>query len=206
MALPKREYYYLPEIVQKLGISEFDLQYYLSHGEIGGSYWLNRADFLQEDYDVFKKAYVGGTPHTYEGYVILSSNDCREVVNTGFIYGRSFFLEDEGTRLTLSLDRPGILVRRSNLMVSAWDFEFFVERYLFEPTQKKPGGRPSIMPLILVEYDRRRMAGESYKSRMREAQALHDWACVYHKDDTPPMRDSIRNALMEHDRKKKIAA
>lgn len=206
MTLPKREYFYLPEIVQKLGITEFDLQYYMSHGEIMGAFWINKAEFLQENFDVFKGGYVGARPFSYEGYVILFPNDCREVVNTGHAYVRSFLVDDETTRITRQEDQPGILVRRSNLMVSLWDFTFFAEKYLFEPVLKKAGGRPSIMPFILAEYDRRRMAGESYKSRMREAQALHDWACVYHKDDTPPMRDSIRNALIEHDKKKKDVA
>lgn len=203
MALPKRDYFYLPEVVQKLGISEFDLQYYMSHGHIMASVWINKNAFQNEMFDAFKACYAGGTLYLHEGYVTISPHVCREVLETGFAKAREAFLDDQITRLTLPADKPEILVRRSSLEISRWDYEFFVERYGDAPTERKSGGRPSIMPVIIEEYARRRAKGEAYKSRMREAQALHDWACIHHTIDTPPLRDSIRNALISYDGKKK---
>ena len=36
MPLPSREYFYLPEVVEKPGITEFGLQYYMSQGFLLG--------------------------------------------------------------------------------------------------------------------------------------------------------------------------
>lgn len=205
MTLPKRDYFYLPEVVQKLGISEFDLQYYMSHGDLLGSFWLNKWNYLQSHFDPIKRFYVGRTPKTFEGYVTLSPNDCREVMETGFSYAHEFFLDFESVRLSIYEGQKAMLVRRSSLLVSTWDFEFFAERLHPASAQKKSGGRPSVMPLILEEHARRRQRGEACKNRMQEAQALYYWISQFHKDVAPPTRDSIRNALIDFD-KKKVAA
>jgi len=41
MPLPNREYYYLPEVVEKLGITEFDLQYYMLQGFLLGCVFID---------------------------------------------------------------------------------------------------------------------------------------------------------------------
>lgn len=58
MALPKREYFYLPEVAQMLDITEYDLHYYLSHGEILTLIWVKKADFVQEHFDITKMVYA----------------------------------------------------------------------------------------------------------------------------------------------------
>jgi hypothetical protein len=204
MALPEREYFYLQEVVRKLDMSEFDLRYCLSHGLMPASVWVDARSkgFSCLYYDAGKGECVGSTPHPYEGYVTLAPDTCREILDTGMIEGREFYLYYPEICLFLQPGYAGIPLCRDSIMVSRMDLENFIEKHFAAPVLQKKAGRPSIMPQILAEYDHRRAAGESYKSRVREAQALHDWACAHHKDDLPPARDSIRNALIEHDKKK----
>jgi len=196
MALPKREYYYLPEVAQKLEITEFDLQYYLSHGQILGSVWLNEHNFLRQSWDAFKDGYTEEMLCPYEGYVTLSSNECREIFTVGHICRREFYIDPPDIRLTLPVDQPEILIQRSGLMVSVWDLEFFAEQYCSDDEGEKNNvGRPSIMPQILEEYARRIKANEAYKHKSQEAIILYEWAKLHFKDQAVPKRDTIRNAL-----------
>ena len=201
MTLLKREYFYLPEVVQKLEITEFDLQYYLSHGQILGSAWLNKREFTYDSWDVFKEAYVGGMPYSYEGYISLSSSDCRELFSAGHLHSREFFLDYPETRLTLPADQPGILIRRADLMISVWDLEAFAEQYGSEEEEKKPAGRPTVMPKILQEHARRINSNEACKNRTQEAWILRQWAELHLKNQPAPSQKTIYNELIKKSRK-----
>ena len=199
MALPKREYYYLQEVVQKLEITEFDLQYYLSHGQMLGCAWMNKNTFTHEQKGVLSKDYQKTHSGPYEGYVTLSPNDCREIFTTGFVHAREFSDYPE-VRLVVPAEQPAILIRRGGLMVSMWDFEFFIEQYL--PNEgKKPnrGGRPSVLKRVLEEHERRIQRNEVYKHKIREALALRQWADLHFKNrEDVPSQNTIRNALMTY--------
>ncbi|MGE0190129.1 MAG: hypothetical protein AB7Q04_12700 [Steroidobacteraceae bacterium] len=111
-----------------------------------------------------------------------------------------FYLSHPDMMISLTEKDPRILVRRSALMISTWDLEFFVEKHALTSAEK-PGaaGRPSTTKHILEEHARRISTGTAYKNRTQEAQALYDWHRLHHKDIAPPSRDSIRNALMKFD-------
>ncbi|TAH37797.1 MAG: hypothetical protein EYC62_00785 [Alphaproteobacteria bacterium] len=199
MALPKREYYYLQEVVQKLEITEFDLQYYLSHGQMLGCTWINKSMFIHEQKGVSSKDGQKAHSAPYEGYVTLSPNDCREIFTTGFVHAREFFDYPE-VRLIVPEEQPAILIRRGGLMVSMWDFEFFVEQYL-SGKEKKPnrGGRPSVMKKVLEEHERRIQRNEAYKHNTREALTLRQWAELHFKNrEDVPSQNTIRNALITY--------
>lgn len=205
MTLPKREYFYLPEITQMLNITEYDLNYYLSHGEILALIWVKKTDYVQEYFDATKMAYISYKGLcSHEGYLALHWHDCREVIDKGSAPIRSFLFHDQMTRMIIPVGQPEIHVKKNSLMVSVWDIMFFSQKCHFAKVPQKLGGRPSIMPSIIEEHMRRRTSGKDYKNRTREAQALHDWACVHHQNDTPPSRDSIRNALIAYDKERKI--
>ncbi len=200
MPLPKREYFYLQEVVRKLDMSEFDLQYYISHGHILASVWLNRDIFQHQYQKPYNYEYAVGLKDPHEGYAYVAPNAAREIFTCGMAYISEFYLSHPDMMISLADKDPRILIRRSALMISIWDLEFFVEKHELTSAEK-PGaaGRPSTTKHILEEHARRIEAGTTYKNRTQEAQALYDWHRLHHKDIAPPSRDSIRNALMKFD-------
>lgn len=201
MPLPEREYFYLQEVTRKLDMSEFDLQYYISHGYLMASVWLNRDIFQYQFQNPHNNnEYAFGPKDPHEGYAYIDSCTAREVFTCGMTHATSFYVSYPDTVISLADKDPRILVRRSALMISVWDFDFFVARYgLSETSKSGPAGRPSTTRLTMEEHARRVASGKNYKNRTQEAQALYDWHCLHHKDITPPSRDTIRNALMKFD-------
>jgi len=199
MTLPKREYFFLHEIAQKLEITECDLQYYISHGHLLASVWLNP--------DVFQRAcknpcsdggYDAGEKERFEGYAYIHPNTAREVLTCGMAYESCFYPSYPDLRITIADKDPRLLVRRPAMMVGIGDFESFVARHGIGGGEKPGvGGRPATTKLAMEEHARRLDAGIVYKSRMQEAQALYEWHLLHHKDVAPPSRNSIRNALMK---------
>jgi hypothetical protein len=58
-------------------------------------------------------------------------------------------------------------------------------------------GRPSIMPEILAEHQRRARLHIAYKTNSHEARALRNWATARFTADTIPTQKTICNRLSE---------
>ncbi len=196
MALPEREYYFLDEVMAQLPLTKRDVQYYICHGYLPTSVWIPRTEFTENTDNM-----------PYRGYVYLDPDVCFELFQHGKVEARSFYHYYPSKQPLIPKDQPGIMLTEDSLMIHVDDFRFFVELYDIIPREKDLRvGRPSIMPLILEEHTCRLQRGDAYKNRTQEAQALYYWVCQFHKDTVPPTRDSIRNALIDSEKKKKITA
>jgi hypothetical protein len=68
-------------------------------------------------------------------------------------------------------------------------------------------GRPSIMPEILAEHQRRARLHIAFKTNSHEARALRNWATARFTADTIPTQKTICNRLSElHQQWRKAAA
>jgi len=198
MGLPKRNYFYLQEVVEKLEITEFDLQYYLSHGYIKACVYITGKEVSGKRASLF---YVDGTPFEAEGCFHIDPSSCREIFDTGFVHEKNFhFYESRSVKISVPDDQPGLMLRKSAIVVAERDLEFFIARHELNGEEKKTsnrGGRPSTMPEVLAEYERRVKNGETYKHKAHEALALHNWARLNIKDKPVPGVNTIRGWLSE---------
>lgn len=193
MALPEREYYFLDEVMAQLPLTKRDVQYYICHGYLPTSVWIPRTEFTDNTDNM-----------PYRGYVYLDPDVCFELFQHGKVEARSFYHYYPSKQPLIPKDQPGIMLTEDSLMIHVDDFRFFVELYDVMPREKgHRAGRPSIMPQIIDEHLRRIQRGEAGKNRQQEAALLRMWAEINFKNDPIPTRDSIRNALIEHGKKKK---
>lgn len=184
MPLPKREYYFLDEIMARLPLTARDVQYYICHGHLLASVWVPLTEFF-------------GQP-PYRGYVHLDPDTGFDLFCHGKTEARSFYHFYPFTKLLIPDDRPGIVLMESSLMVHANDFEAFVAIYDVPlPDLKRAAGRPSIMPAIIDEYRKRRGANKDHKTLSAESEFLHAWAAEHFSAKSVPQPTSIRNALIQ---------
>lgn len=184
MPLPKREYYFLDEIMARLPLTARDVQYYICHGHLLTSVWIPMTEF------------IGQSP--YRGYVHLDPDMGFEMFCHGKVDARSFYHFYPFTQLIIPEDRPGIQLTESSLMVHVSDFEAFAVIYdvpLLDA--KRTAGRPSIMPAIIEEHRKRRATNKDHKSMATESEFLHAWAAEHFSTKSVPQASSIRNALIQ---------
>jgi hypothetical protein len=111
--------------------------------------------------------------------------------------------DGEAVQTPITIHRDALLIRKTE-----------VQRFLSEYglcNQRADAcaapGRPSIMPEILAEHQRRARLHIAYKSNSREAIALRDWAAARFTADTIPIQKTICNRLSElHQQWRKAAA
>jgi hypothetical protein len=198
MGLPERNHFYLQEVVDKLEITELDLQYYVSHGYLKACVYITGKEVGGKRAPLF---YVDGIPFEAEGCFHIDPSSCREIFSIGFIYEKNFhYHESRSARISVPDDQPGIMLQKNMLVITKWDLESFITRHELNGEEKKASnqsGRPSVMPEILVEYERRVKNKEAYKHKAREALALRDWARLNIKDKPLPSVNTIRGWLSE---------
>jgi len=197
MALPKRDYFYLKEVADKLEITKFDLQDYISQGFLSACVYLTANDIKSKDSELY---YLDGTLFQDERYFYLHPDSCREIFASGFISERRFYLKFLQDYLIVTENKPAILVREKSLMISELELKCFIRLYEVNGEEKKAlnrPGRPSVMTEVLAEYKRRVKKGETYKHKAHEAFALHNWARLNIKDKPVPGANTIRGWLAE---------
>jgi hypothetical protein len=183
MPLPKRDYYFLDEIMTRLPLTLREIQYYICHGNLLTSIWVPLTDFSEHG--------------SYRGYVHVDPDVCFDLFYHGRTEARSFYHFYPFTRLIIPAERTGIPLTESTLMVHGADFETFVGIYdvpLLD--QKQSAGRPTIMPEIITEYHRRRKLGKDHKTLAGESEFLYAWATGNFSIKSVPQASSIRNALI----------
>ena len=196
MTLPKRNYFYLKEVADKLEITDFDLQDYISQGFLRAYVYLTANDIRSRDSGLY---YLDGTLFREERYFYLHPDSCREIFASGFINEWRFYISSDDY-LTVPDRKPKIVVRDKSLMISDLDLECFIDFYELNSEEKKASnrpGRPSAMTEVLAEYERRLKNGETYKNKTHEAFALNNWAQLNIKDKPVPGANTIRGWLSE---------
>jgi hypothetical protein len=191
-----RDHFYLKEVADKLEITEFDLQDYISRGLLRAYVYLTANDIESRNSELY---YLDGTRFRDERYVYLHPDSYREIFASGFINEWRFYISMDDY-LTVPGRKPKILVREKSLMISASDLKCFIGLYEVNSEKKKTsnrGGRPSAMLEVLAEYERRVKNRETYKHKTHEALALHNWARLNIKDKAVPGVNTIRGWLSE---------
>ena len=197
MTLPKRNYFYLKEVADKLEITEFDLQDYISQGLLRACVYLTANEIRSRDSELYN---LDGALFRNEGYFYLHPDSCREIFASGFMNERRFYIKYSDECFTVPDRKPAIIVREKSLMISELYLKCFIGLYEVnseeEKTSNRPG-RPSAMTEVLAEYERRLKNGETYKNKTHEAFALNNWAQLNIKDKPVPGANTIRGWLSE---------
>ncbi len=198
MGLPERRHFYLQEAIEKLEITELELQYYLSHGYMKACVYITGKEVGGKRAPLF---YADGTPFEAEGCFHIDPSSCREIFSTGFVYEKNFhYHESRDVRISVPDDQPGIMLQKNMMVITKWDLESFIARHKLNGEEKKPSnqaGRPSAMLEVLAEYDRRVKSKAVRKYKTHEAFALHKWAQLNIKDKPVPDANTIRGWLSE---------
>lgn len=190
MPLPKRDYYFFDEVLDKLPLSVRDVQYYVCHGHLLLSVWVQEMDFMQEQ---------NGTrvPFHHRGYLTLDPDIAFDLFHHGETMARQFYAFYPDARLYLPDNHPSIHLTEKCLMVNALDFEAFTSVYDVPILdQKKSVGRPRLVDAFVSEHEKRSKEGRAKKSLSAESADLYEWGCRTFSGQSVPSTNSIRNALM----------
>lgn len=197
MPLPNREYYYLPEVVEKLGITEFDLQYYMSQGFLLGCVFID-AVMQREDPD--RPGFLKPSCPC-EGPVYLDPKSCRALFTSGKLQEKLFYFTYPNERVVVPECGAPIQMRLADLFIRSPDLYTFIKQYGVNDPDARPakaGGRPSLRKLVMAEHSRRVKTNEARKTKSHEALALRAWSQVHLKEGIPPSTNTIRGWLSEN--------
>ncbi len=211
MPLPERPHLYLDEVAERLGVSMRDTENYLMQGKLRVSIWLLPTFVEMSIFELHHKGiYEPFDQRWYEGYVELSPVTCRKLLVGGQAEERCFFDNYPSVALRILPHYPAASLKREQLVVSPLALHSFRTLHGLKETASdfvSSPGRPSIMPEILVEHERRARLHIAYKSNSHEARTLRNWAIARFTADTIPTQKTICNRLSElHQQWRKAAA
>jgi hypothetical protein len=211
MPLPERPHLYLDEVAEHLGVSLRDIENYLMQGKLRASIWLLPAFVEMSIFELHHKGiYEPFDQRWHEGYVEIAPATCRRVLLEGQTEERCFFDNYPSVALRILPQYPAAILKREKLVVSSLALHSFRTLHGLNKSEvdvKSSPGRPSIMPEILAEHQRRARLHIAYKTNSREAIALRDWAAARFTSDTIPTQKTICNRLSElHQQWRKAAA
>lgn len=211
MPLPERPHLYLDEVAEHLSVSLRDTQNYLMQGKLRASIWLLPTFVEMSIFELHHKGiYEPFDQQWYEGYVELSPVTCRKLVITGQTEERCFFDNYPSIALRILPHYPAAILKREQLVVSPLALHSFRTLHGLNKTEVEAmssPGRPSIMPEILAEHQRRARLHIAFKNNGHEARALRNWAAARFTSDTIPTQKTICNRLSElHQQWRKAAA
>lgn len=198
MTLPERHYYFIGEVAERWQISLNDLAYYLGHGHLRASVSLPecRVEIGQLDNDNRWRCIAA---QSHAGYVHLYPLSCRRIFSGSEFYFDKFRGGDNDTIIRVIHPAQGIMILPGDVMISRTECERFAREHgLTETETERKSGRPSVMPRILEEYERRYRAGTLKKSDATEAQYLHHWAAQHMPGDAIPSSKTIQNNISRH--------
>lgn len=201
MPLPERPHLYLDEVAEQLGVSQRDIENYLMQGKLRASIWLLPTFVEMSIFELHHKGiYEPFDQRWYEGYVELSPVTCRKLVITGQTEERCFFDNYPSVALRILAPHPPAILKREQLLISPMalhSFRTLHGLYKSEVDAMSSPGRPSIMPEILAEHQRRARLHIAFKTNSHEARALRNWAAARFTADTIPTQKTICNRLSE---------
>ncbi|MFN9791236.1 MAG: hypothetical protein ACK53X_09155 [Holosporales bacterium] len=211
MPLPERPHLYLDEVAEHLGVSLRDIESYLMQGQLRASIWLLPTFVEMFIFELHHKGiYEPFDQRWHEGYVELSPVTCRKVLVAGQTEERCFFDNYPSIALRILPHHPAASLKRGQLVVSPLalhSFRTLHGLYKSEVDAMSSPGRPSIMPEILAEHQRRARLHIAFKTNSHEARALRNWAAARFTADTIPTQKTICNRLSElHQQWRKAAA
>ncbi len=196
MPLPERQHYSIEEAAAHWCVSPRDVEDYIAQGLLRAETWVPHAlvEYHRPDdagqYHCFTDSFLG--------YAALFPETCQRVFLHGGMEISGFYLDVREhffklvTPMALHVTAEALVIRRK-------EHDRFAEAYglVTEETLKHPG-RPSVMPQILQEYERRYRAGTFKKSAAMEAQYLHHWAAQLLPGEAIPSAKTIQNNISLH--------
>lgn len=198
MALPERHYYFINEVAERWQMSLNDLAYYVGHGYLRASVSLPecRVEIGQLDKD---DQWRRAASQSHTGYVHLYPLSCRRIFSGSEFYFDKFHGGSDDTIIRVITPSQGIMILPGDVMISKAECKRFALAHgLVTAEADRKSGRPSVMPLILQEYERRYRSGTLKKSDATEAQYLHHWAAQHMPGDAIPSSKTIQNNISQH--------
>jgi hypothetical protein len=218
MPLPERPHLYLEEAREQLGLKPYDFWYYLGQGLLKAEVWVeHRCQYVERfDLDDAPKSWETLFTSFYAGYLIVPPVFCHALaagvpVAVSRLYdGNPDCLripcsqrDGEEVQTPITIHRDALLIRKTEVQRFACEYGLGSEK---TDVCAAPG-RPSIMPEILAEHQRRARLHIAFKNNSHEARALRNWAAARFTSDTIPTQKTICNRLSElHQQWRKAAA
>jgi hypothetical protein len=218
MPLPARPHLYLEEARQQLGLSHYDFWYYLGQGLLKAEAWIeHRCQYVERfDLDDAQKSWETLFTSFYAGYLIVPPAFCyalaagSPVAVLRFYDGNPDCLRipckqhnGDEVQTPISIHRDAMLIRKTEVQRFLSEYDLCNQR----ADACAAPGRPSIMPEILAEHQRRARLHIAFKTNSHEARALRNWATARFTADTIPTQKTLCNRLSDlHQQWRKTAA
>lgn len=135
LQVPERSFYTLFDLKDHWPTKSSDIHHWLIHGDLLGSAWLPVMTVVEQSPDLAD----GGLPefHHWEGFIQLSSHQCRRLFRNGRITMRAFNVFGEDQAYALPETSDDIIVDLDDLVILKQERERFESRY---PSMLKGAG------------------------------------------------------------------